>query len=217
MKIRSRILATVALTTLATAAQAEWEISFYLGYQTAPHSDIEGTVAGIGDFDEFITWEGRPFDPPPYYGLRASRWVSETTGWAFELNHAKVYADEDEAAAAGFERLEFTDGINIVTVNYMRRYPDLYDRIVPYYGVGAGLSIPHVDVETSASKTFEYQVTGPAVAWLVGASYPVNDRWAVFGEYKGTYSMNEADLDGGGELKTDLITNAINFGVSYSF
>ncbi|MEO1705708.1 MAG: lipid A oxidase, partial [Pseudomonadota bacterium] len=30
-------------------------------------------------------------------------------------------------------------------------------------------------------------------------------------------SQNEADLTGGGTLESDIITNALNFGVSYSF
>jgi len=77
--------------------------------------------------------------------------------------------------------------------------------------------MPHVDVLTSQSRTFEYQVTGPAVVAIAGASYPFNDTWSGFLEYKFSYSQNEADLQGGGTLETDIITNALNFGVSYSF
>jgi lipid A oxidase len=39
----------------------------------------------------------------------------------------------------------------------------------------------------------------------------------VFGEYKGTYSSNEAELSGGGSLETDIVTNAFNVGVSFRF
>ena len=53
--------------------------------------------------------------------------------------------------------------------------------------------------------------------WTAGASYDLNDQWAVFGEYQGTYSMNQIDLDSGGSLETDIITNALNLGVSFSF
>ncbi|MEM6478491.1 MAG: outer membrane beta-barrel protein [Pseudomonadota bacterium] len=208
--------ALIALT-IASPALAEWELSFYLGYQTAPHSDVEGTIPGTGAFSEFVKWEGRPFDMPPYYGLRATRWLNETTGVAFELNHAKVYASDEDLTALGFSDLEFTDGLNLLTVNYMRRFPDAARRFVPYVGAGAGLSIPHVDVSNGTSTTFEYQITGPAVVWIAGASYPFNETWSGFVEYKGSYSMNEADLDGGGVLETDIITNALNFGISYNF
>ena len=52
---------------------------------------------------------------------------------------------------------------------------------------------------------------------LAGASYPINDRWSVYGEYQFTYSWNEADLDGGGSLNTDIKTNALNVGLSLKF
>ncbi len=77
--------------------------------------------------------------------------------------------------------------------------------------------MPHVDVETAGGTTFGYQLTGPAVEAVAGVKYNFNDRWAVFGEYKGTYSVNDADLDNGGTLSTNIVTNAINFGVSFSF
>ena len=211
-------LSVIALsaTLCAGPAAAEWELSFYLGYQTAPHSDVEGEISGAA-FSEFVEWEGRSGDAPPYYGLRATKWMNETTGWGLELNHAKVYASDEDLADLGFTDLEFTDGLNIITVNYMRRFPERFDRIVPYVGVGGGVAVPHVDVSDGASRTFEYQLTGPAVAWIAGVSYPFNETWAGFAEYKGTYSINEAELEGGGSLETNIITNALNFGVSYSF
>ncbi|EEX16595.1 lipid A oxidase [Citreicella sp. SE45] len=79
--------------------------------------------------------------------------------------------------------------------------------------------MPHVEVATTGGSddTFEYQYTGPAVRLLAGASYPINDRWSVYGEYQFTYSWNEADLDGGGSLNTDIKTNALNVGLSLKF
>ena len=69
----------------------------------------------------------------------------------------------------------------------------------------------------NGSETFGYQMTGPAVALIAGASYPINDNFSLFGEYKGTYSMNAAELDGGGTLETDIVTNSVNLGVSFNF
>jgi lipid A oxidase len=84
-------------------------------------------------------------------------------------------------------------------------------------GGGLGISVPHVDVETAGGKTFEYQLTGPALMLAAGASYDLSDRWAVFGEYKFTYSVNQAELASGGTLDTDIVTNALNIGVTYKF
>lgn len=211
-----RIMALL-LAGLPATAMAETELSFYTGYQTAPHSVVRGT-GGTVDGDEFsVGWDGRSFEMPPYYGLRATWWRSDTFGWGVELNHAKVYAPDDVLTSEGYDRLEFTDGLNLVTVNAYRRWPSAWGDFTPYVGGGAGLSVPHVDIEKDGTKVFEYQITGPAVVWVAGASYPINDDWSVFGEYKGSYSMNTIDMGDGGEIKTDIVTNALNLGVSFSF
>ena len=201
---------------VAAPALAEWEISVYTGFQTAPHSGVEGDANGL-PFDFTAEWEGRPFEAPPYYGVRVTYWQNAAWGYGVELNHAKVYADDDTLDDNGFDDLEFTDGINLVTLNGYRRWQQEGRRWTPYVGGGLGVAIPHVDVEIGESETFEYQLTGPAVVWLGGVSYTLNDRWAVFGEYKGSYSMNEAELDGGGTLETDIVTNALNLGLTLRF
>ena len=114
--------------------------------------------------------------------------------------------------------MEFTDGHNIITLNIMKRWNDRFGSFTPYVGAGLGLALPHVDV-TSANghQTLGYQLTGPAARLTAGMKYDLTDDWALFGEYQFTYSSNKAELVGGGTLNTDIITNAINVGVSYSF
>ena len=212
-----RFIALLALV-VALPAQAETELSFYTGYQTAPHSRVEGSD-NTGSFNFLATWEGRPFEAPPYYGIRATFWRSERLGFGVEFNHAKVYLEDDQRVAEGFENFELTDGINILTANVFYRWPGQWanERLTPYVGGGLGLSIPHVDVERNGQETFEYQLTGPAAMWVAGVKYDINDTWAVFTEYKGTYTSNKADLTGGGSFETNIVTNALNVGVSYSF
>lgn len=213
------LLSLLMLCALAAGpARAEFELSIYTGVQTSPHSVVKGDEPdGMGDFNFTAGWEGKSGSPPPYYGIRGTWWQSETLGYALEFNHAKVYADGETKSDHGFERLEFTDGLNLLTVNVMRRFPLDDRRWTPYVGAGLGVAIPHVDVETEDSKTFGYQLTGPAVQWIAGVSYPVSESWSVFGEYKGSYSQNKADLDGGGTLETNIVTNALNLGVSFNF
>lgn len=206
----------VLLAAALPASATEIELSIYTGTQSAPHSDVTGSHTG-GAFDFNAGWQGRPFDAPPYYGVRATWWRTDNLGYGIEFNHAKVYADNATLADNGFDRLEFTDGHNLVTFNVFYRWPDRWNKLTPYVGAGAGLAIPHVDVLVDGQKTFGYQVTGPAVQLVAGVSYALNDNWALFGEYKGSYSWNEVDLKGGGKLKTDLITNALNVGLSYRF
>lgn len=212
----ARIALFIALA-LPHIAAAEVELGFYGGVQSAPHSDV--FIRGdnvIPDQDLYIAWEGRSFEAPPYYGWRATWWRSPTLGYGIDFTHAKIYPGDGELPA-GFDRLEMTDGINTLTLNAYRRWPDGFGRFTPYVGGGLGLSIPHVEVDYGGSTTEGYQVTGGAATLIAGASYPISDQWSVFSEYKFSYTQNTADLEGGGTLESDVITNAVNLGVSFSF
>ncbi|MDG1521257.1 MAG: outer membrane beta-barrel protein [Yoonia sp.] len=212
-----QFLSALAIIALPATAMAEVELSFYGGLQSALESDV--AVSGdsvIPDRTDTLTWEGRSFDAPPYYGWRATYWASPEFGYGLDFAHNKVYP-KDDVLPAGYSKLEFTDGLNTLTVNAYRRWENAIAGLTPYVGGGVGLSIPHVEVVSGASETFGYQVTGPAATWIAGASYPISDQWSVFGEYKGNYTQNDADLDTGGSLSTNIITNAVNVGVSFRF
>ncbi|WP_293446777.1 outer membrane beta-barrel protein [Planktotalea sp.] len=217
-----RLLTLLASLSFAFSAQtgaAELELSFYGGTQSSPHSRVSGTYPGTGtNYNALIGWEGKSLAPPPYYGARATWWKRPDLGFGIELTHAKVYAPVAERNAIGFNRLEFTDGHNILTFNVTKRWNDRFGPLTPYAGVGVGFAMPHVDV-TSANghRAFGYQITGPAARLTAGMKYDLTDRWALFGEYQFTYSSNKAKLPAGGTLNTGIITNAINFGISYSF
>ena len=214
-RLNQGLTGAVALLMLsfgvANSAQAEVELSFYSGTQSAPHSIINDSVLGEGR----VKWLGKSFEAPIYAGLRATWWKSETWGFGVEVNHAKVYSENK--AALGYDVLEFTDGLNLITANVFRRFPTA-GRFTPYVGGGLGIAVPHVEIQRGGeSRTFEYQLTGPAAILVFGTSYELNDKWSLFAEYKGSYSQNTAKVDAGGTLKTNIVTNALNFGVSYSF
>jgi len=214
-----RILSFVAALALSSLPlMAQTEISVYGGVQTAPHSSVSGTRADGSSFHQNIGWKGKSLSMPPYYGARVMWWQSSNFGYGVEFTHAKFYAPQGEMPA-GFSRLEFTDGHNIVTANIAKRWPGLWasDRFTPYAGAGLGIAVPHVDVTENGNRTYGYQYTGPALRLTAGASYDLNERWAVFGEYQFTISDNEADLEGGGTIDTRLISNAVNLGVSFRF
>jgi lipid A oxidase len=218
--ILSGILA-LSVATLASPALAEMELSIYTGWQTAPHSRVKGDYPITGeDFDALIGWEGRSFEMPPYYGVRGTWWKNETLGFGLEFTHTKVYAPEDEREAIGFDDLEFTDGLNIVTLNAYRRWPGLWaeGRLTPFVGAGVGVAVPHVDIEAQDEvEAYGFQLTGPAARLSAGVSYELNDRYSVFGEYQFTYSSNSVDLPEGGSLETDIKTNALNVGLTLKF
>lgn len=200
-----------AVAGSADAARAEVELSFYTGSQSAPHSIIDDSVLGEGR----VKWLGKSFEAPIYAGVRATWWKSATWGFGFEINHAKVYSENK--AALGYDTLEFTDGLNLITANVFRRFPNA-GRFTPYVGGGLGIAVPHVEIARAGeSRTFGYQLTGPAAILVIGTSYELSDKWSLFAEYKGSYSINKATVDTGGTLSTNIVTNALNLGVSYSF
>jgi lipid A oxidase len=210
---RAVLVGATCLLVVPTAipARAEIEISVYTGGQTAPHSTIVHSTLG----EDTVGWLGKSFEMPPYWGLRATTWRNDRFGYGVEFNHAKVYADNP--SAYGYDVLEMTDGINILTANVWRRW-QTDSRWTPYVGAGIGVAIPHVEVQpTGEELTFGYQLTGPAAQLVAGAAWELNAKWSVFGEYKGTWSSHVMDLDSGGTLKTDIITNALNLGLSYKF
>ncbi len=213
----SVLLLAVSVLPAPAAEAQEAEISFYTGAQTAQDSSVDFTDA-LGVSTSFnASWEGLSGELPPYYGFRYTRWVTESVGWGVEFTHAKVYADNATLAASGFSTLEMTDGLNLLTVNAWRRWQNDSDW-TPYVGIGVGVAVPHVEARTPlGNRTFEYQVTGPAARLVLGVSYEINDRWSVFGEYNGTYSTHDINLVGGGSMQTDIVTHAINIGLTYRF
>ena len=210
---------SVLAALIASTATAEVQLSIYGGAQSAPHSTVTGEYDGT-PFDFVAGWEGKPFAMPPYYGFRYTNWRNANWGVSVDFTHSKVYSDDQTRADSGFEILEFTDGINVLTINAVRRFQNS-GNWTPYAGAGVGISIPHVEVliNPSDDETFEYQYGGGALQFYTGVEYSFNETWAVFAEYKINYVMLDVDLDGPGEnfLKTDIITNALNIGVSYGF
>ena len=188
-------LIAMLLTCLPLMAWAEVELSFYGGIQAAQPSDVSVSgddVITNGDFS--VAWEGRSFDAPPYYGIRATVWQLPEIGYGLDFAHNKSYPKSGELPA-GYDVLEFTDGLNTLTVNAYRRWQGAFGAITPYVGGGVGVSIPHVEVTNGTSETFGYQLTGPAATWIAGASYPINDQWSVFGEYKGMINKINPSVD----------------------
>ncbi len=210
-------VAGAALFVIPAQAQAEIEVSAYTGVQTLPHSRVNGSNAAVGTFSRLVKWEGKSFEPPPYYGARVIWWQEGGLGYGVELTHTKAYASDADRAALGFSRFEFTDGHNIITANVVKRWDNKWGKLTPYAGLGLGVAVPHVDANDGVNRTFGYQYTGPAFRITAGAKYDINERWAAFSEYQFVMSQNNVDLAGGHNVKMRLTTNAINFGVSYKF
>jgi lipid A oxidase len=209
--------AQVAL--LAHSASADPMLSVYGGYQTAPHSTVSVT-----DGTEFVSgWDGKSFSMPPYWGVRGTWWLEEfgydNIGVALDYSHSKVYADKETLRdkTPGWTHFEFTDGLNLATLNVLYRFKSPDRAWTPYLGAGVGANVPHVEVIRPSGKTWDYQLGGVTGQLMAGIDYKFTDHISGFTEYKFNYSHVNVDIDSGDQLKTNLLTHAINLGVSYHF
>ncbi len=211
----NRVIALcIAMLVAPSCALAQVELSFYAGAATVQSSDLAIRDPLTDPIGAAIDHEGRSYDAPLQYGIRATKWRSQTFGLGLDFAHTKV---SPTGVPHDGTALELADGLNTLTVNAYRRWNSVMGAVSPYVGGGVGLVVPHVEVRNSASRTSGYRLSGPAATWIAGASLPLNDQWSVFGEYKGTYSANTADLESGGSLEADIVTNALNVGVSFNF
>lgn len=188
------VLAGLITAIGAQPASAEYLFGVYGGWSESLDSDVDlaqpnGTNMTLSDVD----WEGKSFTfdgGPPFYGLRLIYWKESHPNWGVMLdyNHAKVKPELSQAVAVSGTRdgaavggqqplgqtaslMEFTDGLNLLTLNLMCR--DQRQRVSPYGGVGIGLAIPNVEFSRANSlvETNEYQVTGwpfrcsPVLSW----------------------------------------------------
>lgn len=213
-------MAVAGLCLCSPVAVSETQISVFGGVNWNFGSTATLNAPGVED-DRSVDWDGAGFDMPPYWGVRGVYWLSRTSNWGFAIDfaHQKALADINFAADPVYDRLEFTDGNNLLLFEVLYRLsPMMNGTLVPYVGAGAGVTIPHVEVTLdSGSKTYEYQLAGPAAQVLAGLEYKLNPTWSLFTEFKLSYSHISADLKGGGQLETDLWSPQLALGLTYRF
>jgi lipid A oxidase len=210
--------------------------SVYGGYTVAHNSDVilqqpNGTDMVLRD----ISWNSEPDKMPPYHGFRGTWWLPlrSSLGAVADLVYVKVVADRDrmvrqsgtrdgmpvpeiESASATFRRLEFTDGLNLLTGSVIYRMP-FFGRVMPYIGIGAGLSLPHAEVQRqggTSQKTFSFQLAGFTFQAFAGVEYRIARSGSLFTEYRLSYAMNKVQLVDGGTLQTNLWINHFTAGGS---
>ena len=136
------------------------QLGAYGGPAYSMASPLSFTQPGGTDLRfESIPWEGQPFKPPPYYGLRGIVWPANSgQGLMLDFTHIKAESVKDvrvdqtgtrdgqqvpeqEQLSATFSKLEFTHGYNILTLNLMRRRAPTARKLVAYAGAGGALSL----------------------------------------------------------------------------
>lgn len=192
----------------------ETAIGAYLGAPYHYPSDFKLTRPDGGKLTlKDVEWYTRPFDNPLYYGARVQRWFENgRTGTMIDFLHSKAYSPfeqtpkmegtlDGQPAPDGkkigdlFKKLEFTHGHNMLTFNGLMRFANFSPRVLPYVGIGAGVSLPHSEMhyEKDPARTYEYQYTGPTAQVLFGLEFRTRTG-AVFLEYKFTIADYRAPV-----------------------
>ncbi|MCC7251495.1 hypothetical protein [Hyphomicrobium sp.] len=202
-------------TAPATSAPPGRELMF-AGYGGVPYtypSDVSVTKTGLHDFTaKNVAWDGKPFVNPIYYGARIVHFGGSRIGTMLDFTHSKTLARLDEEAAFTgtlngapaperatlrdiFRRLEASHGHNMLTLNGLLRLPSFSLKLQPYVGLGAGVSLPHSEVQfaNADKRTYEYQVAGFVGQALFGIELRTS-RMSYFLEYKFTFAPYEMPL-----------------------
>jgi len=203
----------------------ETQLAFYGGVPNTLPSDVTVKKTGVHDFTmKDVQWEGKPFVNPIYYGVRTTRWLTSRSAAMLDFTHSKAISLRDipyqmegtlkggPAPALGtveehFGKLEASHGHNMLTLNGLLRLPSITARLSPYIGMGAGVSLPHMEVDIKGEpRTYEYQYAGPVGQALAGIEIRL-PRVSLFLEYKFTLAPYDVPLSGtnsGDFLPTDL-------------
>jgi len=170
---------------------------------------------GATDFTiDPVNWYTDPFKSPIYYGARVLQWFGAgKIGTGIDFIHSKAIAPLDEESGFSgtldgqplparsrirdiLSKLEFSHGHNMLLLNGFLRLPSIGARVSPYVGAGAGVLLPHTEVELangSRPRTYEYNYAGPAGQALAGVEIRLA-KLSLFVEYKFTYAHYSAPL-----------------------
>jgi lipid A oxidase len=242
-KTRICLASLLLFGLIASGARAEVQLSIFTGVALTQDRDIDLHQAGGTDLTfHDVSFEGRDFETPPYYGFRALWFPTDASHWGFggEFFHMKMYAETDDTVRVtgrrdgvplnDTERIDQTiqsfslsHGLNYalgdVVYRWMpgRRGEDFLGHLTPYAGIGLGLAIPHVESEVNGSFHEEYQVHGPGVQGLAGVNVALTRHWGLMFEYKFTYAnLDSLDIPGGSIEVTPLNHHLVT-GLTFSF
>ena len=233
----------IACCATGTAAHPEFVISAFGGVALTENNDLRLQQGGGTDLAfHNVSYKGKDFQSPPYYGARLLCFRSEQSHWGFgaEFFHAKLYLNtEDTVRVTGtlagrpvdaYERVgdtinsfNLSHGLNFLTADVMyrgalgERGNDFLGRFQPYIGVGVGAVIPHVESIIGGVGYEKYQWHGPGVQTFAGMNFALTRHWSLFAEYKFSYANLDHLSIPGGSISVTPLTHHIVSGISFRF
>ena len=186
---RTWTLIAALVAGLVFPARAEVDLSIFTGVALSQDSDLQLQQTGGTDLTfHDVSFEGRDFSSPPYYGARFLWFPSDASHWGFgaEFFHMKIYAetgdtvhvtgrrdgvpmDDNERIDNTIQQFSLSHGLNYALGDVVYRWlpgqrgEDFLGHLQPYAGLGLGAAIPHVESNVNGQFHEEYQLHGPGV------------------------------------------------------
>lgn len=239
------IIVFAALLTIcfAPAARAEFDLSVFTGVALTQDNDLDLHQDGGTDLTfHDVSFEGRDFETPPFYGARVLWFASQESHWGFggEFFHIKLYAqtgdtvhvtgrrngvgvDNNERIDNTIESFSLSHGLNFALGDVVYRWSpgnrgeDFLGHLQPYVGLGLGAVIPHVESEINGTFHEEYQFHGPGVEALAGLTINLTRHWGLLFEYKFTYANLDALDIPNGSIELTPLTHNLVAGITFNF
>ncbi len=172
--------------------------AFSAGDSVSIHSDTSS------DFDlDSVAFTTKPFEWPPYYTLRVSRW-NNGRAWEVEFIHYKLSA-RDSDLNNRVEKLDFSDGYNLLYLNYAH---ELHSDWNVRFGVGAVIPRPDVIVDGVHTQG-GYQLAGITSQMGLEKEFLLSESVRLSIEGKMTYSYARIDLDNGYMTMPDMAVHLV--------
>ena len=227
--IKVRILIVVSIFGLfAIGIKAEprdgWELAFYLGTSFSKNETLTIKQEGFPDITlKDVEFETRPFDSPPYYGIRLGKWRNGRA-WEVEHIHQKIYVDE---LPADVQHFEITDGYNLLLFNrawQLKKY-GLNTRL----GIGPVIAHPQITVRKMTNhksgggaipmiwdSDSGYQWAGAGVQAGLEKEFRLNNNWLLSIEGKLSHANADIDIAGGSVNVPNTAIHLVG-GIKYDF
>ncbi len=233
----------LACAGFVPSARAEFDLSIFTGVALSQDSDLDLHQSGGTDLTfHDVSFEGRDFETPPFYGARLLWFPAQDAHWGFgaEFFHIKLYAqtgdtvhvtgqrngigvDDNERIDDTIGQFSLSHGLNYALADVVYRWQpgnrgeDFLGHLQPYVGLGLGAAIPHVESEVNGKFHEEYQFHGPGVQGLAGVNVNLTKHWGLLFEYKFTYAnLDSLDIPSG-SIEVTPLTHNIVAGLTFSF
>lgn len=206
------------LLLVTTPALAQFNLSGYAGGAHTQNSDLflqrgAGTQVTFHD----VSWRGRSFNGPLYYGFRAGYFFHPNIGIQSEFIHLKLYAEtEKEVQISGtvsgtpvntrapmnsvVQRFNISHGLNMVLFSVVGRHHLMKEdgerlgRVVLTGRFGFGPTIPHPEITIQGNDFESYAYGGTAFQLAGGAEYRLWRGLYFLTEYKFTRTQQDIDV-----------------------